>query len=45
VLVTRRCRSKGKALRLEYAIKQLTRPEKEALVVAPRAIATIAARV
>lgn len=45
VLVTRKCRSKGKALRIEYAIKQLTRPEKEALVVAPRAIATIAARV
>ena len=45
VLVVRKCRTKGKALRLEYAIKQLTRPEKEALVVAPRAIATIAARV
>lgn len=45
VLVVRRCRTKGKALRLEYAIKQLTRPQKEALVVAPRALATIAARV
>ena len=45
VLAIRMCRSKGKALRLEYAIKQLTRPQKEALVVAPRAIATIAARV
>ena len=45
VLVVRMCRTKGKALRLEYAIKQLTRPQKEALVIAPRAIATIAARV
>ncbi len=45
VLVARLCRTKGKALRLEYAIKQLTRPQKEALVVSPRAIATIAARV
>ena len=45
VLVTRRCRTKGKALRLEYAIKQLTRPQKEALVITPRAIATFAARV
>jgi len=45
VLVTRRCRTKGKALRLEYAIKQLTRPEKEALLITPRAIATFAARV
>ena len=45
VLVVRRCRTQGKALRLEYAIKQLTRPEKEALVVAPRMLARIAARV
>ena len=45
VLVTRLCRTKGKALRLEYAIKQLTRPQKEALVITPRAISTTAARV
>jgi putative endonuclease len=32
VLVTRRFRSKGNALRIEYAIKQLTRPQKEALI-------------
>jgi putative endonuclease len=31
VLLTRRCRCKGDALRLEYAIKQLKRAEKEAL--------------
>lgn len=45
VLAVRLCRTQGKALRLEYAIKQLSRPQKEALVVAPRAIATFAARV
>jgi putative endonuclease len=32
VLVVRRCRDKSKALRLEYAIKQLPREQKEALV-------------
>ncbi len=36
VLLTRRCRTKGSALRVEYAFKQLTRPQKEALVTAPR---------
>ena len=36
VVLTRRCRTKGGALRVEYAIKQLTRSEKEALVIAPR---------
>ena len=45
LLAVRRCRTKGKALRVEYAIKQLSRPQKEALVVAPRAIAAFAARV
>ncbi|MBS1121990.1 MAG: putative endonuclease containing a domain protein [Deltaproteobacteria bacterium] len=45
VLVVRRCRDKGKALRLEYAIKQLTRVEKQALVAAPARIAAIARRI
>jgi putative endonuclease len=35
VMLVRRCRDKGRALRLEYSIKQLTRAEKEALVGAP----------
>ena len=45
VLAVRRCRGKGKALRLEYAIKQLTRVDKEALVADPVRIATLARRV
>jgi len=45
LLVARRCRDKGRALRLEYAIKQLTRAEKEALVGAPARIAAIARRI
>jgi len=32
VVVTRRCRTQGDALRLEYAFKQLTRDAKEVLV-------------
>jgi putative endonuclease len=32
VMVTRRCRTQGDALRLEYAFKQLTRDGKERLV-------------
>jgi putative endonuclease len=35
VLLARRCGDKGRALRLEYAIKQLSRAHKEALVAAP----------
>ena len=31
LVLARRCRSQGRALRLEYAIKQLTRAEKERL--------------
>lgn len=42
VMLIRRCRSKGNALRLEYAIKQLSRPAKEALVGAPGRIDAIA---
>lgn len=32
VLLTRRCKDQGRALRLEYAIKQLSRADKEQLV-------------
>jgi putative endonuclease len=42
VVLVRRCRDKGRALRLEYAIKQLTRPEKDALVAAPARVARLA---
>jgi putative endonuclease len=42
VVLTRRCRTKSNALRLEYAIKQLSRAQKEALVSAPQRIAAIA---
>jgi putative endonuclease len=42
VLVVRRCRDHGRALRLEYAIKQLTRVQKEALVAAPARLAQLA---
>ncbi|MBA3463766.1 MAG: GIY-YIG nuclease family protein [Deltaproteobacteria bacterium] len=36
VVLVRRCREKGGALRIEYAFKQLSREQKEALVLAPR---------
>lgn len=42
VLLVRRCRDKGRALRLEYAIKQLSRAQKEALVAEPAQIARLA---
>ena len=45
VLLTRRCRDKSKALRLEYAIKQLSRPEKEVLVNQRDRLAVLARRV
>jgi putative endonuclease len=35
VLLTRRCRDHGRALRIEHRIKQLSRAEKEALVAEP----------
>lgn len=44
LVLVRRCRDKGTALRLEYAIKQLSRAEKQALVGAPRRVAAIARR-
>ena len=37
LMLVRRCASKGNALRLEHAIKQLSRPEKLALIAASAA--------
>jgi putative endonuclease len=37
----RGCRAKGTALRLEYAIKQLTRAQKQALIAEPRRFAAL----
>jgi len=45
VLVVRRCRDKGRALRIEHAVKQLTRDEKQALVAEPTRLASLARRV
>lgn len=46
VLATRRCATKGNALRLELAIKRLSRGEKLAMVASPghRALASLARR-
>ena len=41
VLLVRRCRDKGAALRLEHAIKQLPRARKLALVARPARIAAL----
>jgi putative endonuclease len=43
VVLVRRCRDKGRALRLEHAVKQLSRAEKEALVTAPARLRRIVA--
>jgi putative endonuclease len=45
VLVVRRCRDKGRALRIEHAVKQLTRGEKQALVAEPGRLASLARRI
>lgn len=45
VLLTRRCRDKSKALRLEHAIKQLPRAAKEALIGSPARVTALARRV
>ena len=45
VVLVRRCADKSGALRLEYAIKQLPRPAKQALVTEPRQLAAIVRRV
>lgn len=37
IVGTRRCTTKGRALKLEYKVKQLTRAEKQRLVATPRA--------
>ncbi|HEU4729916.1 MAG TPA: GIY-YIG nuclease family protein [Kofleriaceae bacterium] len=42
LVLVRRCRDKAGALRLEYAIKQLTRPAKQALLAEPGRVAAIA---
>jgi putative endonuclease len=44
VVLTRRCHDKGRALRLEHAIKQLSRAAKEALVAEPARIAALVRR-
>ncbi|HUS29336.1 MAG TPA: GIY-YIG nuclease family protein [Kofleriaceae bacterium] len=44
LVFSQRCRTKHLALRIEYAIKQLTRPEKDALVAEPTRIAPIVVR-
>lgn len=44
VLLARRCAGKGFALRLEHAIKQLARRDKEALVADPARLATLVRR-
>jgi predicted GIY-YIG superfamily endonuclease len=43
-VLRRRCATKSFALRLEYAIKQLARPDKEALVADPARLAAIVRR-
>jgi putative endonuclease len=45
VLATRRCRSQGLALRIEHAVKRLTRAEKLELVSAPAGLQRIARRI
>ena len=42
VVLVRRCRDHGRALRLEYRIKQLSRAQKEALVAEPARLAVLA---
>jgi putative endonuclease len=45
VVAVRRCADHGRALRLEHAIKQLSRADKAALVGAPGQLARLARRV
>lgn len=42
VVLVRRCRDKGRALRLEYSFKQLTRAQKEAFVAEPARLDALA---
>jgi len=41
ILVTRRCTTKGRALRLEYRVKQLTRAQKLTLIAKPAGFAAL----
>lgn len=45
VVLERRCKTQGTALRLEYAFKQLSRPDKEAMVATPALLTAFARRV
>ena len=42
VMFTRRCANQGRALKIEYAFKQLTRIQKEAVIAVPRSLDAIA---
>lgn len=44
LVASRRCASKGRALRLEYRIKQLSRTAKQALVAEPTRLARLTSR-
>ena len=44
IVATRRCASKGRALRLEYQIKQLSRVAKQALVADPARLTRLTSR-
>ena len=44
LLATQRCRSQGVALRIEHAVKSLTRAEKHALLAEPERLRRIAQR-
>jgi putative endonuclease len=44
LLLTRRCRNQGNALRIELAVKRLQKREKLALVTAPKRFAEVARR-
>jgi len=42
IIVVRRCANKGRALRLEYRVKQLTRTQKQRLVATPALFTALA---
>jgi putative endonuclease len=44
ILVVRRCANKGRALRLEYRVKQLSRTQKQRLVHSPELFTALARR-
>lgn len=44
IVLVRRCRTKSKALRIEYRIKQLSRAQKERVIAAPALLTRIASR-